>query len=245
MVKISSENETLNLQSEKYIVPSVINKIYDPKTQEFVLENYQMYPCSNFMNMSSIKVVDELSSSHDMEYLCMRDEDHWKLELDHVRSRIFVVLDTCATVTAKYDFMAYKGQCASDAEMDASLREFEVKVVFKNQLFTMQNYEASHTTDEMYEKDLTAFWTGPTQIMDIGRNVRDKYTLKQHTVTMDDNWLLQSILWKSHKTIHFYNPNYLDQDTRFGNRIIKEDVNDPGKTSRYTVELLRDPRIEN
>jgi hypothetical protein len=132
MVKISSTNETLNMNSEKYIVPTVINKIWDPKKEEFRLENYQMYPCSNFMNMSMIKVVDELSSAHDMEFLCIRDEDHWKLELDHVRSRIFVVLDTCATITKKHDFMAYKGQCASDDELEDNLRKFEVKVVFKN-----------------------------------------------------------------------------------------------------------------
>ena len=40
MVKISSTNQTLNTNSEKYIVPTVVNKIWDPKKNEFRLENY-------------------------------------------------------------------------------------------------------------------------------------------------------------------------------------------------------------
>jgi hypothetical protein len=62
----------------------------------------------------------------------------------------------------------------------------------------------------MYEKDLHAFWTGPTQIMNVGKDVRDKYSLREHVVSMDDNWIFQSILWKSKKRINYYNPIYMD-----------------------------------
>jgi len=244
MVKISSKDKDLNLKHEKYIVPTVVNRIWDKNISDFRMENFQMYPCSNFMDMKKVKVVDELSAAHDMEFLCIRDEDHWKLELDHIRSRIFIAVDTCNNYIHKHDFMAYKGQCATEEEIQRDLHKFDVKVVMKHQIFNMDKYSWRHNETDMYEKDLQHYFTGPMQTLDANRRVRDSYTLKKNTITMDDNWLLQSILWRPSKKIWFYNSMYLDQDVRTNRRKIEEDPQDPGKSAHYTVELMRDPRIE-